>query len=200
MYRLRKAALLLSVVAVTAMFAGVCSADYQFDDLPGPSGVSSQWMVINDTNDTFGASYSEPVRISADLLTSGTAILNVLSGNSVNTVEDRNLQTFFLVLSEGQGEFDMNMRSQTLDFDVSTPNLGVSTIVNENMTPYIDTKEPDQSNNSTSEWKNYHFQISRQNDRSTYDTVIQSFYFQQNPDKSPTQGIPRPMVISNVYS
>ena len=200
MYRLRKAALLLSVVAVTAMFAGVCFADYQFDDLPGPSGVSSQWMVINDTNDTFGASYSEPVRISADLLTSGTAILNVLSGNSVNTVEDRNLQTFFLVLSEGQGEFDMNMRSQTLDFDVSTPNLGMSTIVNENMTPYIDTKEPDQSNNSTSEWKNYHFQISRQNDRSTYDTVIQSFYFQQNPDKSPSQGIPRPMVISNVYS
>ncbi len=198
MNTLRKAVLLLCVAA--AMSGGVCFADYQFDDLPGPSGVSSQWMVINDTNDTFGASYSEPVRISADLLTSGTAILNVLSGTSVNTVEDRNLQTFFLVLSEGQGEFDMNMRSQTLDFDVSTPNLGMSTIVNENMTPYIDTKEPDQSNNSTSEWKNYHFQISRQNDRSTYDTVIQSFYFQQNPGQSPSQGIPRPMVISNVYS
>ena len=55
MYRLRKAALLLSVVAVVALTAGVCSADYQFDDLPGPSGVSSQWMVINETGDTFGA-------------------------------------------------------------------------------------------------------------------------------------------------
>ena len=200
MYRLRKAALILSVVAVMAMSAGICRADYRFDDLPGPSGVSSQWMVINDTNDTFGATYSEPVKISADLLTSNTAVLNVLSGNSDNTVEDRNLQTFFLVLSEGQGEFDMNMRSQTLEFDVSTPNLGMSTIVNENMTPYIDTKEPNQSNNDSSEWKNYHFQISRQQDRSIYDTVIQSFYFQQNPANSPSQGIPRPMVISNVYS
>ena len=200
LYTLRKAAFLFCVIAVMVFSAGICSADYQFDDLPGPSGVSSQWMVINDTNDTFGASYSEPVNISADLLTSGTAVLNVLSGNSVNTVSDRNLQTFFLVLSEGQGEFDMGMRSQAIDFDVSTPNLGVNTIVNENMTPYIDTKQPDQSNNDTSEWKNYHFQIARQNDRNKYDTVIQSFMFQQNPSNSPSQAITRPMVISNVYS
>ncbi|MBR0249242.1 MAG: hypothetical protein IJQ70_09740 [Synergistaceae bacterium] len=132
MYSLRKAALVLAVIAISA---GISYADYQFDDLQGPSGVSSQWVVINDTNDTFGASHSEAVRISADLLTSGIARLDVISGNSANTVQDRNLQTFFLVLSEGAGQFDMSMRSQALAFDVSTPNLGLNTIVNENLTP-----------------------------------------------------------------
>ena len=187
------------IFAVIVLSAGISFADYQFDDLQGPSGISSQWMVINDTDDTFGASYSETVRISADLLSSGTAVLDVVSGNSANTVQDRNLQTFFLVLSSGAGQFNMSMRSQALAFDVSTPNLGVNTIVNENMTPYIDTKTADQSDNNSSEWKTYRFNIARQNDRNKYDTVIQSFMFQQNPDRSPSQAITRPMVISNVY-
>ncbi len=187
-------------VAVMLLSAGFCYADYKVDDLQGPSGVSTQWVVINDAAETFGASHSEAIRISADLLSTGDAVLNVISGNSENTVSDRNLQTLFLLLSEGQGEFDMAMRSQTLDFDVSTPNLGMSTIVNENLTPYIDTKSPDQTGETSAEWKKYHFRVARQNDRNKYDTVIQSFYFQQNPDVAPSQGIPRPMIISNVYS
>ena len=137
--------------------------------------------------------------IPIDLLTSGTAQLDVISGNSANNITNRNLQTLFLVLSNGSGQFDMSMRSQALAFDVSTPNLGVNTIVNENLTPYIDTKTADQSGNSTSEWKNFHYNIARQNDRNKYDTVIQSFMFQQNPDRAPSQAITRPMVISNVY-
>lgn len=194
---LRKTALILAALCVSS---GTAFADYQFDDLQGPSGVSTQWVVINDTGDTFGASHSEAVRISADLLTSGTAVLDVLSGKSVNAVSDRNLQTFFLVLSEGSGKFDMSMKSQALAFDVSTPNLGVNTIVNENMTPYIDTKKADQSDENSSDWKTFHFSIARQNDRNKYDTVIQSFMFQQNPGYAPSQAITRPMVISNVYS
>ena len=91
------------MLAIAIFSAGIVYADYQFDDLQGPSGVGSQWVVINDTNDTFGASHSEAVRISADLLTSGTARLDVISGNSANTVQDRNLQTFFLVLSSKRG-------------------------------------------------------------------------------------------------
>ena len=194
---LRKSSALL---AALILLAGTAQADYLFDDLQGPSGISTQWMVINDTDDTFGASYTEPVRISADLLTSGTARLDVLSGNSANTVSDRNLQTFFLVLSEGSGNFDMSMKSQALAFDASTPNLGMNTIVNENMTPYIDTKQADQSGSNSSDWKTFHFSIARQNDRTKYDTVIQSFMFQQNPGNTPSQAIVRPMVISNVCS
>ncbi|MBQ6970756.1 MAG: hypothetical protein IJP86_00185 [Synergistaceae bacterium] len=196
MHKLRMTALMLTL---SALITGASWADYQFDDLQGPSGISSQWVVINDTNDTFGASYSEAVRISADLLTSGTARLDVLSGNTINPVQDRNLQTFFLVLAEGAGNFTMSMKSQALAFDVSTPNLGVNTIVNENMTPYTDTKEAS-SGNVSSDWKTFHFSISRQNDRNKYDTVIQSFMFQQNPGTAPSQAITRPMVISNVYS
>lgn len=194
---LRKSSIIFTALL---LLSGSAFADYRFDDLQGPSGTSTQWMVINDTNDTFGASYSEPVRISADLLTSGIARLDVLSGNSANPVSDRNLQTFFLVLSEGSGNFSMSMRSQALAFDVSTPNLGVNTIVNENMTPYIDTKQADQSDQTSSDWKNFRFSIARQNDRNKYDTVIQSFMFQQNPAYTPSQAITRPMVISNVYS
>ena len=200
MHTLRKAALLLSVIAIAALTSGVCFAEYQFDDLEGPSGISTQWMVLNDSAGTFGAAYDTPIRISADLLSTGTATLNVQTGTSATDITDRNLQTLFLVLSEGSGEFDMSMRSQTLSFDVSTPNLGMSTRYSENQTPYIDTKDSDPSKETSSEWKNYHFKVARQNDRNKYDTVIQSFYFQQNPGSAPSQGIPRPMVISNVYS
>ena len=195
----RKTAMLFGIIAVMFLSAEAF-ADYRFDDLQGPSGVSSQWVIINNEGDTFGASHSEGIRISGDLLSTGDAVLNVITGNSDSTVNDRNLQTFFLVLSEGEGDFDMAMRSQTLNFDVSTPNLGLNTIVNENLTPYIDTKSPDQSAESPPEWKNYHFRIARQNNRNIYDTVIQSFHFQQNPDVAPSQAITRPMVISNVYS
>lgn len=199
----RKTAAVLALTAAMFFAGGLnekAFSDYRFDDLQGPSGVSAQWVVINNGNDTIGGTHTTPIRISSDILSTGDAVLNVLTGEADSTVNDRNLQTLFLVLSEGQGTFDLGMRSQTLDFDTVTPNLGVNTIVNENQTPYIDTKEPDQSVNNSSEWKNFHFTIARQNDRNKYDTVIQSFTFQQNPANSPSQAITRPMVISNVYS
>ena len=88
-------------------------------------------------------------------------VVDVINGNTATAVSDRSLHAFFLVLSEGSGQFSMNMRSQVLDFDTSTPSLGMNTIVNENLTPYIDTKQPDQSGNDTSEWKTFRFNISR---------------------------------------
>ncbi|MBQ6113380.1 MAG: hypothetical protein IJL10_03855 [Synergistaceae bacterium] len=189
------------ILALIALSAVPVFADYRVDDLLGPSGLSTQWIVINEAGDTFGASNQIPIRISGDILSSGTdAILNVINGSSDNTVNDRNLQTLLLILSEGQGEFDMGMRSQTLASDVSTPNLGLNTIVNENQTPYIGTKEPDQSSSPSAEWRNFHFNIARQNDRNKYDTVIQSLIFQQNPANSSSQTITRPIVISNVHS
>ena len=200
MYTLRKAALLLSVIAVMVSTAGIGHADYQFDDVLAGSGKGSQWVIINDGQDTFGASYSEAIQISSDILTPGTARLNVINGTPGSaSVSDRNMQTFFFVLSEGEGYFDVNVKSQPLDADVSTPMAGVDTIVQENLTPYVNTIDPDQSNNTTSEWKNYHFHLARQSSRNKYDTVIQSFYVQQNPSGLPSQKITRPMVVSNVY-
>ncbi len=202
MKHLRLAAGVFIMIAVFFLSALPSIADYQFDDIEGPSGISSQWVIINDEFDTFGATHTEAIRISGDLLTANTATVNVINGSpDVSSVSNRNLHTFFIVLAEGEGDFDMNMRSQTLDFDVSSPVLGLNTIVNVNASPYIGTMQPDQSGNTTSGWKNFHFHLARNNDtKNTYDTAIQSFYFQQNPSGSPSNGIPRAMVISNVHS
>lgn len=200
MKHLRLAAGVFIMIAVFFFSALPSIADYQFDDIEGPSGISSQWVIINDESDTFGATHTNAIQISADLLTANTATINVING-SPSTVLNRNLQTFFIVLAEGEGNFDMNMRSQTIDFDVSTPYLGLNTIVNVNASPYIGTMQPNQSGNDTSGWKNFHFRLARNNDtKNTYDTAIQSFYFQQNPGGSSSNGIPRAMVISNVHS
>lgn len=199
MKHLRLAAGVFIMIAVFFFSALPSIADYQFDDINGPSGISSQWVIINDETDTFGASHSQAMQISADLLTSGTAAINVINGTP-SSVTDRNLQTFFLVVAEGQGDFDMNLRSQTVDFDVSTPGAVLDTTVDENSSPYIGTMQANQSGNNSSAWRNYHFRIARNNDtRNAYDTVIQSFYFQQNATGLPSSGIPRAMVISNVH-
>ena len=198
--RFRRGAGMLLFLA--ALFGGVsiAYADYQFDDLMGPSGISYQWMVINETGDTFGASHSTAVDISGDVLSGGDAVLEVQSGNSASTITDRSLSTFFFVLTEGHGEFDMNFRSPAMEFDVATPNLGLTTIVDENSVPYTDTKtalgHPGGSYDPL--WRKYQFSIDRNRYADRYDTVAQYFYFQQNPSSSPSQGIPVPMVIANV--
>ena len=194
--RIAAVSLIIAVMGLSASYA-----DYRFDDIQGPSGKGSQWVVMNDANETFGAPTSTAIQLSSDVMSIGTdAVLNVLSGNSDTTVNDRNIQTLFLVLYEGQGTFDMNAKSQTLGYDVSTPEVDVNTIVNENQVPYFATKEADQSNNTSSEWKNFRFSLYRQNYQHTYDTVVQSFTFQQNPGNAPSQTITRPFVISNVHS
>ena len=199
MYRLRKAALLLSVVAVVALTAGVCSADYQFDDLTKNRIANPQWIIINNGANTFGGeTSSQAIRVSADVLTSGTAVIDVLSGNSSTTVSDRGMQTFFLVLSEGSATFDMSMLSKVFEFDAASPALGMNTIVVDNLTPYINSLELMDPDSTAPEWKNYRFNIIRQTDTNKYDTVVQSFIFRQLPGSTPSQAITRPMVISNV--
>ncbi len=191
------------LIIFLAVMSGVSAyAEYQFDDLLGPSGVSYQWMMLNTGGETFGAKHAVPIDISGDILTTGDAILEVQSGNSNSTITDRNLHTFFFVLTEGHGEFDMNFRSPTMSFDVATPNLALSTILNENSVPYTDTKTANgqPSGNYDALWRNYKFVLERNREGTRYDTVAQYFYFQQNPSVAPSQGIPRPMVIANVSS
>ncbi len=198
------------IVVLAAIFTCTCTcwADYQFDDLMGPSGISYQWMVLNDNGDTFGGSHSLPVDVSGDVLTNSDATLNVLSGTSATTITDRSLNTFFLVIAEAQGDFTMNFRAPSLaqQFDVATPNLAMSTPWDADATVrdlYIDTKQalgqPD--GNYDALWRQYNFQIYRSNgNASPYNTMAQYFYFQQNPAYAPSQGIPRPMIIANVGS
>lgn len=190
------------VIIFLAVMTGVGYADYQFDDLLGPSGVSYQWMMLNNGGETFGAKHAVPIDISGDILTTGDAILEVENGNSQSTITDKSLHTFFFVLTDGHGEFDMNFRSPTMSFDVATPNLALSTILNENSVPYTDTKTANgrPEGNYDALWRKYSFVLDRNRETGRYDTVAQYFYFQQNPNVAPSQGIPRPMVISNVSS
>ena len=206
-YSRLSAGLLLVFAAVFSCIAP-CWADYQFDDLMGPSGISYQWMVLNDGGETFGGSHLVSVDVSGDVLTNNDAVLNVLSGTSATEITDRSLNTFFLVVAEGQGEFTMNFRVPDLSqqFDVATPNLAVSTPWDADLTQrelYVDTKEPVQPSGSAydSLWRGYNFQIQRMNGNpSPYNTTAQYFYFQQNTAYSPSQGIPRPFIIANVGS
>lgn len=188
-----------AVITAVMFLSAPALADYCFDDLYGGSGTSTQWVIVNDAGDTFGASHSLPIHVSSDLIGINNVAINVLNGNSDSTVLDRSLQTFFLVLADGTGEFDMAMKSQTLSLDVSTPEIGDNTIVVENLTPYANSISSDQSKAPSAEWKNYHFKLERQQEKNKYDTVIQSFYFTQNPSVIPSQTMTRPMVISNVY-
>ena len=192
MKRFNTAAGVMIVLAVLSC-SGVYG-DYQFDDLQGPSGISYQWMILNNASNTFGDSHSTAINVSGDVLTTGDTILNVLNGNSVHT--------FYIVAVDGHVEFDMNFRSPAMRDDVATPYLGEMTITNENDTPYINriTPQGKPSGNYDDLWRQYSFILERNINTGRYDTVAQYFYFQQNPNTLPSQGIPRPMVISNVIS
>ena len=192
------------VVFILAVSASIGLADYRFDDLYGPSGISGQWMILNDAHDTWGASHTTAIDVSGDLLSDTDAVLNVLSGNADNLPDDRTLDTMFFVAADGEGDFTMNFRApDPQQWDIATPNLQLSTPFSEELTineAWGDVKTPAGTPEGYDAlWKSYNFHITR-NDRQTYNTVAQYFYFQQNPRYSSSLGIPRPFVIANVSS
>ena len=207
-YSRLSAGLLLVFAAVFSCIAP-CWADYQFDDLLGPSGISYQWMVINKNGDTFGGPHTLPVDVSGDVLTSASdAVLNVLSGKSTTAVTDREAEVFFLVVAEGHGDLTMNFRAPDLSqqFNVATPNLSLFTPWNDQATQselFVNNKTVVSGEPSGSDydalWRQYKFDIVRYNgNASPYNTVAQYFYFQQNPADTASLGIPKPFVIANV--
>lgn len=200
----RSTAGLLIIFAVIFGFAASGRADYKFDDIAGPSGRSYQWMILNKAGDTIGESHRVAIDISGDVLTTGDAVLNVLSGQSENAITDRELDTLFIAAVEGLAGFNMNYRAQTLNqqYEVAAPDLRVSSPWDEQTTVnelYSATKESlgQPSGRYDALWRSYKFQIARAN-TSQYDSVAQYFYFHQNPTYTPSQGIPHPMVIANV--
>ena len=206
--KLTRFKLAAGVILTLAAMALPARADYRFDDLMGPSGKSYQWMVINDSGNTFGDSHLEAVDVSGDVLTSDSSVINVLNGQSETDITDRSLHTFFFVAADGEGDLTMNFKAMTLgqELDIATPNLQLSTPYDEQETTrrlYVDTKEPLGQPTGKSYynalWRGYNFYISRIDSKTDYDTVAQYFYFLQDPTNLSSQGIPRPFVIANVY-
>ena len=191
------------ILAVLLVSFSACFADdtgFEFDDLMG-NGFTLQWMAINKSGNTFGGKFTDPLKVSTDLIVDpySESIVNILSGTpSSEYIPDRELHLLFLVLSQGYGEFYVDTQNENLSFDITTPDSDLSTIENEQNTVYVNTKEF-VSTDLESNWSRYRYQIGRR-DGSTenYNTVVQSINFSQYPDQRTSQMISRPLVISNV--
>ena len=191
----RKIAGVLISLAVIFILTGVCLAGYEFDDLKG-NAFTSQWMAINQIGGTFGGNYTEAIQISTDIITEydDYSTINVMNGHSDEEIDDRELHVLFLLIAGGQGQFYMDMHAEEKSFDISTP------------VPYFSTRGDTTYNNALlalgqpddkdATWRRYSFTLDRTN-RDTYDTVVHEILFMQNPN-SPSQSVPRPLIISNV--
>ena len=196
----RQTAIVLGSLAVITFCAASSYADYKFDDLYGSSGKSYQWMILNSTGDTFGDTHTTAMDISGDLINSTS--LNVINGKSETEISDRTLDTIFIVAANGQSDLTMNFRSLVLNqTEIAVPYLELSTPWDQYATQrdlYTAQRHlQDPPSGYDALWRSYNFQIARAN-TSVFDSVAQYFYFQQNPTDTPSQGIPRPMVIANV--
>ncbi|MBR2207655.1 MAG: hypothetical protein IJ859_02480, partial [Synergistaceae bacterium] len=195
MKNFRKIAGVLVSLAIIFLFVGACLADYEFDDLKG-NAFTSQWMAINQIGGTFGGNYTEAIQVSTDIITEydDFATVNVLNGHSDEEIEDRELHVLFLLIADGMGQFYIDMQAEEKSFDISTPvpylsTRGATTYTN----AFLPLGQPDDKDAS---WRRFAFTLDRTN-RQTYDTVVQEILFMQNPN-SPSQSVPRPLIISNV--
>ena len=195
----RKAACLFTLLAVVSVFPGVSCADYKFDDLLG-NGFTSQWVVIDGNSGTFGGKYDEAIQVSTDVLRNNDdfSVVRVLNGHSETEIEDRELHVLFLVLADGMGRFYMDMKGEDMDFDISTPNPGFSTIGTQTHQTYTNAIQPEGPvDGLDGTWRRFAFTLQR-SQRQTYDSVVQHFTFHQNPRIDSSQTVTRPVIISNV--
>lgn len=193
------------VIFILALFTGSAgAAGYRFDDLYGPSGISYQWMVVNESG-TFGATHQTAIDVSSDLVLSDLGVVNVINGTPDSTViSNRNLSTLFLVLSNGYGEFSMDIHSPRVTGEAVTGNINFGSSTSESSASYIDTvtaNGPVSRDGYDSQWSSYTFKLTRQTgSQNRYDTVRQVFNYQQNPSDTSSQGINKPVVIANVVN
>ena len=193
------------VIFILALFtSSACAAGYRFDDLPGPSGISYQWVVVNPSGQTFGATHHTPMDVSSDLINGSSSTVNIMNGSTTAGDVSREISTLFLVLCNGYGNFSMDVYAPSLAFEGVTPEVGIGAVTDESYAEYNAIREPytvsDASHSSSQNWAGYGFQIVPQtNSRANiYDSVRQVFYYAQNPSATPSQRINKPVVIANV--
>ena len=195
MKNFKKIAGVLISLAIIFLFTGACLAGYEFDDLKG-NAFTSQWMAINQIGGTFGGNYTEAIQISTDIITDydDFSTVNVLNGHSDEEIDDRELHVLFLLIADGMGQFYIDMKAEEKSFDIGTPIPYLSTRGSTTYTnPFLPVGQPEDKDAT---WRRYSFTLDRTN-RQTYDTVVQEILFMQNPN-SPSQSVPRPLIISNV--
>ena len=111
---IKTAGIFLFLLAVMFAFYGACYAGYEFDDLMG-EGFTAHWMVISTTQKTFGGKYNVPIRVSTNILRNNDSDkeIRILNGSSDETLndDDRGLHVLFILLSQGYGEFSIDIKS-----------------------------------------------------------------------------------------
>ena len=193
------------VIFILALFtSSACAAGYRFDDLYGPSGISYQWMVVNGSG-TFGARHQTAAAISTDLILSEYGIVDVVNGTpDAATLSDRSLSTLFFVLSDGYGEFSMDIHSPRVPGEAVANDIQFGSGTNESNASYINTVTPNgpvSRDGYDFQWSSYTFKLTRQTGSSNrYDSVRQFFQYYQDPSDTSAQGINKPVVIANVIN
>ena len=195
MKKFKKIAGVLVSLAIIFIFNGACFAGYEVDDLKG-NAFTSQWMVINQIGGTFGGNFSEAIQISTDIIEDNDdfSTINVLNGHSDEEIDDRELHVLFLLIAGGQAQFYIDMKAEEKSFDISTPMPFFST--RGDYTFDNDLLPLGQPDDMDASWRRFVHTINRTN-RTTYDTKVHEILFMQNPN-SPSQSVPRPLIISNV--
>ena len=202
-------------LALAILIGTEAQALYRFDDLYGPSGVGTQWMVITGGRNTVGnasGSTAETQRLGAldasgDIV-SGRNSVEVWNGRPFDELDEysnRDIHTLFLVLPENQGNLTVNFSSPS--FDAITPDVLLDSTAyyaqkTPQGTPLLDLA-PSGKYSYTDFWKRYDFQFVKSGQQK-YESVRGNFIFHQNPSSqypsTPSQTLEVPFVIANVYN
>ncbi|MDR1731491.1 MAG: hypothetical protein LBR61_05300 [Synergistaceae bacterium] len=184
-------------VLLMILFAAECRADYQFDDLYGPSGVGAQWMAVTTSMTTGGnATFRAPLDTEGNLalsrasvyLTNGRGLASSPNGDGWG------IHTLFLVMPGNNGSmrvsFDWLPRvpspGESFTQDVLVDNASYQVV----KTPLTQSSAPD---------KLFDLSFLKTVDAGKYGSVRGNFIFHQNPNDLPSQTLQVPFIVANVY-
>ncbi|NLL37658.1 MAG: hypothetical protein GX256_09090 [Fretibacterium sp.] len=199
-----KKKLLGTAAVLLFLLSGAARADYQFDDVYGPSGANAQWMIVTgggsetvgDPTVNLKESPMEPLPldVQGDIV-DGRSPVTIHNGNSNTPLElsEREIHTMFLVLPGTYGRMYVNFARtpMTPTTPPTTPDVNVDSSV------YKVEKVPLPSNPGDI-GKLYLLHLNKTAD-SSFGTTRGNFSFHQNPSGKPSQTLNVPLVIANVY-
>jgi hypothetical protein len=163
-------------------------ADYQFDDVYGPSGKGAQWMVVTTNNTTAGASAANPMDTEANLPVDRNPVFLTNGGAAHEPIG-----TLFLVLPGA----DASPSGGTLRVSFDRVPAGPSTQDVTVDSSFYSVQKKSIGTNGTDQL--YRFDFTKGNS-GVYESVTGNFIFHQNPNDEPSQTLEVPFIIANVYN
>jgi hypothetical protein len=190
--------ILSAVLSMSLTLPTMARAEYQFDDVYGPSGVGAQWMVVEGEDmDTGGdATARAPVDAQGDLVLSRQYI-RIANGKGLSPSpngEGWPIHTMFLVMPGRESGLRVSF-----DWIPQVPSNEVVTVdVNLDNTSYQMGKSIQAESGVTA--RLFNLSITKKLDAGSYGSVRGNFIFHQNPNDLPSQTLQVPFIIANVYN